>query len=357
MTTGIEAAGDAMTGAMIGRAIEPGHGESGHAAHGNCANCGAALTGPYCHACGQMAHLHRTLRGIGHEILHGVFHFEGKIWRTLPLLVFKPGQLTRRYIHGERARFVSPMALFLFSVFLMFAIVSAIAGEMHAPEVGQQWRGKSFEQLQAASERDKVLIKDLRAQRSAARNAKNHAAADKLQTRIDTVDKEIDDIATASAMVKGEGPTVANFDTGSVKLNAALKKANENPNLLLYKLQSSAYKYSWALIPLSTPFLWLLFFWRRDLKMYDHAIFITYSLSFMSLLVVVLTVLGWLGLHAAVIALSAMIIPPLHMYKQLRGAYLSGRVGALTRTAALIIFASIVLITFLVILLLLGVTS
>ena len=155
--------------------------------------------------------------------------------------------------------------------------------------------------------------------------------------------------------MKGDGPTVTNIETGIPAIDAGLKKASENPNLLLYKLQSGAYKYSWALIPLSTPFLWLLFFWRRDLKMYDHAIFITYSLSFMSLLVVTLTVLGALGVHTAIIALSAMIIPPLHMYKQLKYAYLSGRVGALTRTAALLIFASVALSFFALGLLFVGV--
>ena len=40
--------------------------------------------------------------------------------RTLPMLAWKPGELTRRYIDGQRARFVSPIALFLFCVFLMF---------------------------------------------------------------------------------------------------------------------------------------------------------------------------------------------------------------------------------------------
>lgn len=49
-----------------------------------------------------------------HDLLHGLLHFEGKIWRTLPLLAWWPGELTRRYIEGARARFVSPMALFLF---------------------------------------------------------------------------------------------------------------------------------------------------------------------------------------------------------------------------------------------------
>ena len=45
------------------------------------------------------------------------------------MLAFHPGALTRRYIAGERARFVSPLALFLFSVFLMFATIHALAGE------------------------------------------------------------------------------------------------------------------------------------------------------------------------------------------------------------------------------------
>lgn len=353
MTLGLEAAGDAMTGAVIGRAIEPEHGENVDETSKCCANCGTRLTGPYCHSCGQIAHLHRTLGGIGHEILHGVFHFEGKIWRTLPLLAFKPGQLTRRYIHGERARFVSPMALFLFSVFLMFAIVSAIAGEMHAPEVPQRLRGMSFSQLQVEQTRLKTEQKALRKQIDEGKAAGKDVEA--LQARYQRNADDRNDIATASAFVKGEGPTVTNIDMGSSRLNAALKKANENPNLLLYKLQSGAYKYSWALIPLSTPFLWLLFFWRRDLKMYDHAIFITYSLAFMSMLVVTLTVLGWIGVPTAVIAFSAMIIPPLHMYKQLKSAYLSGRAGALTRTAALMVFALVALTFFVLGLLFVGI--
>jgi hypothetical protein len=31
-----------------------------------------------------------------------------------------------------------------------------------------------------------------------------------------------------------------------------------------YKLQSSAYKFAWALIPLSLPFMWLIFAGRRN---------------------------------------------------------------------------------------------
>ena len=57
-------------------------------------------------------------------------HFEGKTLRTLPDLVLGPGNLTRRYIEGERGKFVSPPALFLFSVFLMFAVFQMIGISM-----------------------------------------------------------------------------------------------------------------------------------------------------------------------------------------------------------------------------------
>ena len=53
------------------------------------------------------------------------------------------------------------------------------------------------------------------------------------------------------------------------------------------KVQDAASKFSWLLIPLSVPFMWLLFPFRRRFNIYDHTVFVTYSLSFMMMLVVV----------------------------------------------------------------------
>lgn len=75
----IDAAGDIATGGLMAHAVEPGPGGHGGGGHGACANCGTPLIGSHCHACGQAAHVHRTMGAIGHDILHGVFHFEGKI--------------------------------------------------------------------------------------------------------------------------------------------------------------------------------------------------------------------------------------------------------------------------------------
>ena len=54
---------------------------------------------------------------------------------------------------------------------------------------------------------------------------------------------------------------------------------------MLFKLKSNGYKYSWALIPLSVPFVWLLFPFSSRFRLYDHTVFVTYSLCFMLLLV------------------------------------------------------------------------
>mgnify|MGYP002653807410 FL=1 len=87
-----------------------------------CSNCGFDLPSiaKFCPECGQPAHTHRTLLHLGEELLHGVMHFDARVWRTLPLLAFNPGRLTREWVQGKRTRYVSPLAMFLFTIFVMF---------------------------------------------------------------------------------------------------------------------------------------------------------------------------------------------------------------------------------------------
>jgi Protein of unknown function (DUF3667) len=357
MPDGLETAGDLMTGAVLSRAVEPGAGEGRRLGHGACLNCGIELLGAHCHGCGQKAKVHRTLKSYGHDLLHGVFHFEGKVWKTLPMLVFKPGELTRRYIHGERAKFVSPLALFLFAVFLMFAVVGGLAGEMKAPEIGGDVKidvTSAKADLTEAELNVEAEKRTIDAKIAAARKAGRDTAALEKQAA------DIRDFQSGMAISKKikatpAGAAIQGIKTSSSRLNAAIAKANKNPNLLIYKLQSSAYKYSWALIPLSVPFVWLLFFWRRQFKVYDHAVFVTYSLTFMLLIVVVATVLGYFGAPEDTLGIAAGIAAPLHMYRQVRGTYGTSRLGAFARTIVLAFFGLVVLIVFLVLLLALGI--
>ncbi len=353
MQGGFEAAGDIATGGVFARAIESTAGEIAHGmhkanSHGLCLNCGTALAGEFCANCGQAAHVHRKLSSIGHDLLHGVWHFEGKIWRTLPMLFTRPGALTRRYIAGERVRFVSPLALFLFSVFLMVATFETIGGPIGGDKTRTNRNGLTLTPPELAKELSEK--KAVRAKLIVTRDTQRARRADTeaIDGRIDTIDDDIDELQTAYDLTTG---TVINIkkseiNTGWHWLDERLQHMVKEPKLYLYKLQSSAYKYSWALIPISLPFIWLLFAFRRDVGPYDHAIFAIYSLSAMTLGAVVLSVAGAIGVPGGLIATIFTFGPPLHMYKQLRGAYGVSRFGAIWRTAALLVFAFVSAILF-----------
>ena len=142
--------------------------------------------------------------------------------------------------------------------------------------------------------------------------------------------------------------------TGIAWADNAVTKATENPSLMLYKLQSNSYKFSWLLIPLSLPFLWLLFAWRREFHLYDHAVFVTYSIAFMSVLFIVLTALAMLGAPTGAIVLAGFAIPLAHIYSQLKDSYGLSRLGAILRTILLSIFILMIVLLFFAIILAMG---
>lgn len=143
-------------------------------------------------------------------------------------------------------------------------------------------------------------------------------------------------------------------DTGVAFIDHGLDKAIANPGLMLYKLQANAYKFAWALIPLSLPFLWLLFPFSRRFHIYDHFVFVTYSISFMLLLFVVVRLLNLTMVGGPATSIAIFYVP-FHMYRQLRGAYRASRFGTLVRTSLLLFFSLFAVIAFMLLMLALGV--
>jgi hypothetical protein len=144
----------------------------------------------------------------------------------------------------------------------------------------------------------------------------------------------------------------ATFHSSIPWIEQAYLKAKKNPQLLIYKLKSNSYKWSWALIPLSVPFVWLLFPFSRRFRVYDHVVFVTYSLCFVSLLVILASVLAYAGVTGLVPFL--LLLPPVHLFRQLKGTYQLDRWGALWRTAMLLIAAVFVLSFFALLIIALG---
>jgi Protein of unknown function (DUF3667) len=65
-----------------------------------------------------------TVKEMSHEALHDLIHFDKKIFRTVPILLFKPGLLTERTLEEPKSRYVRPFTLFVFINFVFFMIKS-----------------------------------------------------------------------------------------------------------------------------------------------------------------------------------------------------------------------------------------
>ncbi|MEM1116366.1 MAG: DUF3667 domain-containing protein [Bacteroidota bacterium] len=92
-----------------------------------CANCGATLTGRYCAGCGQ---LDQPLRMPVHRFLAQAFveffGLDGRVWKTLGVLLVKPGKLTEAYLRGQRRRYLRPLRVYLSSTLLFFFLLSVL---------------------------------------------------------------------------------------------------------------------------------------------------------------------------------------------------------------------------------------
>lgn len=272
--------------------MNPGESVAGDAGQGGlCLNCGAALAGPYCSACGQKAHLHRSVLHAAEEFLHGILHFDSRLWTTLPLLALRPGKLTRDYVMGRRARYIAPVAVFLLTIFAMFLLFAFLP----APGVEVARDASAAKQGEAARPSD--LYEAMR----------RAAASDR----------------TA-------------FDVGDPGMEKKLRAALANPEFVAYKIKQKGYKLSFLLVPLSLPWLMLMFAGRRDVKAYDHVVFLLYSISFMSMLVMIASALAILRAgNSFLFGLLLIWIPLAHMFAQLKEGYALGWFGAAWRTVAL----------------------
>ena len=131
----------------------------------------------------------------------------------------------------------------------------------------------------------------------------------------------------------------------------------ENPDLALYKIKQTLYKFAFLLVPISLPFLWLLFFWKRGVTLFDHTVYILYSLSFVSLLFIALALLAYVPGALDLISPWWIFAIPVHAYFQMKGGYSLGWFSALWRTPVLMLFALLGLAIFLVAIILVGVTG
>jgi hypothetical protein len=94
-----------------------------------CRNCGAPAPGAYCPSCGQETRTRvPTFIAFMREAGGRYVALDGRLWKTLGALLFRPGFLTREYFAGRRRRYIRPARLFLVASLVMFAALRIAVG-------------------------------------------------------------------------------------------------------------------------------------------------------------------------------------------------------------------------------------
>lgn len=346
-----------------------------------CANCGAPLEGPYCHACGQNSDTHH--RSIGHliiEAIEGMFHLDGRLARTLPLLFFKPGVLAKDLMEGRIARHAPPFRTFLVALLLfIFAAEFAIHRIQHDIEHAWEQRaeamktpdGRMAEAMRLRSEaaaarteavkeaveardedlkdpdigRTKVMadyadalrVAESRYSRALARasqverdpKAAAAAVADANVTLGEIAGGQILSLPRSSEAAKAPGAHEA-ANGGKEGFRSQVAKAVQNPEYYFLVLFGWAHRLAVLLLPILGLSLALVYRNRRQYFIYDHLVVATNLLSFAFLT----NALG-LVLPTAIAGywFAALVFwTPVNLFQTLRGGYGSTLVGALFKT-------------------------
>ena len=96
----------------------------------DCLNCGAALHGSFCSACGQRSvPPDPSVAEVAGDAWQELSGYDGRIAATIRGLL-RPGYLTREYVAGRRARYLSPVRLYLIVSVIYFVAASSTPPSM-----------------------------------------------------------------------------------------------------------------------------------------------------------------------------------------------------------------------------------
>ncbi|MGH8427563.1 MAG: DUF3667 domain-containing protein [Gammaproteobacteria bacterium] len=245
-----------------------------------CLNCGAEMEGRYCSACGQEEHslavpLHRMVL----DFLSDQFQFDARIWRTLHLLLFRPGRLTREYLSGKRQRHIPPVRLYLFISIVFFLTVELLPAKL------TQFQVPSYELHPAVPAAATAIGAAASNTAQRARRALSPGAATSLDSAVNSKLLQV---------MRGKSPAAINgvrhFEDWLVKHSLAAKA---NPGQFQREFWSNAPKVLFFLIPVFALLLQLLYLLRRRYYS-EHLVFALHyhSVVFLNVLVIVLVSVG-----------------------------------------------------------------
>jgi hypothetical protein len=267
-----------------------------------CPNCGTPLKGAWCYACGQKGEeYHRSVWHLVGEAFEGLTHVDGRVWKTLPRLALRPGQLTRDYLDGHRASQIPPFRMFLVALLLVF-----FTGGLNV--------GAAENKLRVGTLGDPQIQAQLGPQQRA-----------RLRTVLGDKTFEASQIPSKDINID-----ISSSEGVNAFWTAKVKGALANPEALMAALEQWGHRFAILLLPVAALLLSVLFAFKKDVYVFDHLIFAMHSLASAAFLLSLVTDGSWL-----------LWLAPAHLFFHMRGAYRASVVGTLARMTGLFLGSSI----------------
>ena len=334
-----------------------------------CANCETPLQGTYCYNCGQLAEdFHRNSWHLLVEAVESLLHLDGRLFKTLPNLIRRPGQLTRDYLDGKRAWQVQPFRMFL--VILLVVLFVGHLATKSAEHKAETEGGHSSNTIagspnaEAAAELEKARREieadpDLSPTEKAAALAATRGEWAAFSAHMAEKASETSaEPASASAGPQAVAPaaTPATSEGDTVRVNsriledsdprlqsfrhwaeARLKAVQDDPERFALIMEIWLHRVAILALPVSALMLSLLFIFNRRYFVFDHLIFSMHSLSFQMLLATVILLLSMVVGGAA---WWLILLMPVHLYVHMKGAYQRSAFGTVVRMIVLFFLTS-----------------
>jgi hypothetical protein len=301
---------------------------------GTCLDCGAPVSGKHCTECGQSAGVHvLSMREVAGDVTHSLLHLDSRVWRTLKLLVLRPGELTREFIAGRHQRYLPPFRLYLAISILFFALSALLPGfslirtdssgnEVPAPIV-IEGRDKAADKAQSALDQ---LPAEMRKELAAAGVDAN----------------AIDKAAAGSEPCTVDLPKIFGVDWNDPFRRACLKIRADGGTQLAERFAATAPKLMFLFLPLMAAVA--LLFYRKPRRLYaEHLVLFLHNHAFTFLLILATQIvsaiavlkLPFIGVLGFINFLLFLYLFH-YIYRSMRAVYGEGRARTAIKFTALV---------------------
>jgi hypothetical protein len=312
-----------------------------------CLNCGATLSGQYCGECGQRAKSRLiSIWELLQDAFGDILEVDSRLWRTLIPLATRPGQLTRDYLEGRRARFMPPFRTYLVLSIIFFLVAffdpREELGILFEPPV--ETVGETDDAQGAAVIRDEILG-ELAGEIVSAENqpAQESAAQSQSQEPSHTAENDgynlnirIDNDGTAgtsdcTAADAGDLPPWMASRLTPERLQSVCERVSaDDGDAFLSKLLDNVPTALFVLLPLMALILKVLYPLSKRYYV-EHLLFVVHFHAFVFLIltlqILFVRMMSLAALPEAISAISVFLVSlyiPVYLYKSMRRVYGQG---------------------------------